>query len=238
MIEYIKKGIVLEKISFEDEHIVKLLIDDGNLLSLKAKGLDKNSSKNRMSLNSFNFVEVEYFTSENSNFKTGRLKTARVIKEFINDSNLALNVFEVCRNLILFNERNNLNIYNSLTKIINLFELNNYQFQSILVLMILILRSNGYFPIIDRCVKCGTNKDIKAFSLYEGGLICKNHDESIKYELPVATLKKLIEINSLKNPLECNDLNFTPDEIIKIKSMYKLFLENQLAFNLYFLNKI
>lgn len=238
MIEKIVTGIVLEKFVFEDEHIVKILSEGGDVVSLKAKGLDNYTSKNRMSLNIFNTVEVEYFTSPSNRKHTGRLKTARANKEFIKDNENTLNVMNVVRNLILDTNNNSILTYKTLERIIFSLENNNLLFQEILALMIITLRQNGITPIIDRCVKCGSNQDITSFSIYEGGLMCKKHEESKQYELKPNTLRKIIEINSLKDPITCRNLDFDQDEKNKIRSMYKMFLENQLAINLYLIDKL
>lgn len=238
MIEKINKGIVLHKWIYEDEHIIKILTEGGNVLSLKAKGLDSFESKNRMSLQIFNTVEVEYFTSHTSKRDTGRLKTATVIKEFKTESNYHnFSYIEVIRNIISYQEHNSNLTYKCLENIISMMENDLMNFQKLLNLMIITLRQNGYTMVVDRCAKCGSNQNIKGFEVYEGGLICSLHEEAEKYKLPKKTLLKLIEINSLKNPMECRDLDFNPDEILKIQSMYKQFMENQLALNLFMLDR-
>lgn len=238
MIEKICTGIVLHKWFYEDEHMVSLLTEGGNILRLKAKGLDSFTSKNSMSLHVFNKVEVEYFTSPNNKRYTGRLKRSRTLEEFKiegNQDNLA-NI-EVIRNLISQQDHNSILTFKTLEKIINLINMGQMKFQYLYALIIITIRQNGYPIVVDRCVKCGRNQNIKAFEVYEGGLICKLHEEANKYKLPASTLVKIIEINSLKNPMECRDLNFNQQEINIIKSMYKQFLENQLALNMYMLDR-
>ncbi|BDU67785.1 MAG: hypothetical protein TYPL_4380 [Candidatus Tyloplasma litorale] len=238
MIEKIVTAIVLEKISFNDEHLVKILSEGGNVITLKAKGLDLNSSKNRMSLGVFNEVEIEYFTSQFSRNNTGRLKTARIIKEFIYENNYnSINILNFCKNILLQQNNNSNQIYKSIQKIKNSLENNFYNFQFIFELLILKLRQNGYKPIVDKCALCQSNQNIKGFSIYEGGLICDKHEESIKYELEPSTLRKIITINTLKDPLYCNNLNLNQNEILKIKSMYKMFFENQLGISLFLIEK-
>lgn len=238
MVEKIATGIVLQKWFFEDEHMVKILTEGGSVLRLKAKGLDSFTSKNNMSLHIFNKVEVEYFTSPNNQRYTGRLKRARVLKEYLgeaSDANLAY--IEVIRNIIAYQDHNSILTFRILEQIINMIEIRQMKFQYLFTLMMVTLRQNGYTTIVDRCAKCGSNQNIKGFEVYEGGLICSKHDEGERYKLPTRTLVKLIEINSLKNPMECRDLEFTPDEVSKIQSMYKQFMENQLALNLYMLDR-
>ncbi len=238
MIEKLNTGIVLHKWVYEDEHIVKILTEGGNVLSLKAKGLDAWDSKNRMSLHIFNTVEVQYFTSHTNTRDTGRLKTASVIKEFKGEhSSQNFTYIEVIRNIIAYQEHNSMLTYKCLVHIINMMESNMMTFQHLLNLMIITLRQNGYVSVVDRCAKCGSNQNIKAFEIYEGGLICNQHEEANKYKLPKSTLMKLIEIHSLVNPMECRDLDFTPEEVSKIQSMYKQFMENQLALNLFMLDR-
>lgn len=236
MVEKIITGIVLNKFPYEDEHIVKILSEGGNIISLKAKGLGNLTSKNNASLMLFNICEVEYFTSISG--MTGRLKTARVLKEFIKDNELSLNVLETIRNIISERVRNTNVTYNTIKNILSSLENNNFSFQKLLALMIITLRNEGYKLVVNSCVKCGTNKNIKGFSIYEGGLICELHEEAKQYEADPSFLRKIIEINSIKNPIECNDLNFSPKEISMLKSMYKNFFENQLGINLYLINKI
>ena len=236
MIEKIITGIILDKFNYEDEHIVKILSEGGNVISLKAKGLSNLTSKNNASLNLFNVCEIEYFTS--SSGLTGRLKTSRVLKEFIKDTELSLNVIEVVKNIILGTKRNTIITFSIVKSILTSLENNNYSFQKVLSLMIFTLRNEGYIPLVSACVKCGSNQNIKGFSIYEGGLICELHDEAKTYAIDSSFLRKIIEINSVKNPIECKDLDFSPKEISMLKSMYKMFFENQLGINLYLLNKI
>ncbi len=239
MITKINKGIVLQTYIFEDEHIVKLLTEGGNVLQLKAKGLDSLTSKNRISLQVFNTVEVEYFTNNDMNMVSGRLKTAHCLKEFKGlDNERNLSLVEVIRNIILDQNSNSILTYSTLDKIISHLEIGTYKFQHLYSLFIITLRQNGYTPVIDRCSKCGDNQNIKGFEIYEGGLICEKHQEANDYKLPARTLVKIIEINSLKNPIECRDLDFTQEEVKQITSMYKMFLENQMGINLFMLNRV
>lgn len=237
MIEKIVTGLVLGKIEYEDEHIVKILSEGGNILSLKAKGLSNNFSKNRMSLQHFNKVEIEYFPAPFDSNR-GRIKRVNVIKEYIDDDEMSYAVAQVLNDILYpINSHNNY-IYNSVINILNALKDGNYSFQKMWSLFILILRNEGYISVVDKCVKCKNNQDIKAFSLYEGGLICKKHEEANRYKLPINFLKKIIEINIQKNPMLCGDLSLTPDEIKIIKSMYKSFFENQLGINLFLIKNI
>lgn len=238
MIEKINTGIVLKKWIYEDEHMVNILTEGGSVLRLKAKGLDSLVSKNAHSLQVFNKVEVEYFTSPTTKRNTGRLKTARAIKEYMGEHNdINFGYIEVIRNIISDQDHNSILTFNVLEEIIYRIENNTMNFQHIWALMIVTLRQNGYTTTVDRCVKCGSNQNIKGFEIYEGGLICKNHDEGESYKLDASTLVKIIEINTLKNPMDCKDLKLTMSEIAVIRSMYKQFFENQLAINLYMLDR-
>lgn len=237
MIEKIVTGIVLGKREFEDEHIVKILSEGGNILFLKAKGLHNNISKNRISLQLFNRVEIEYFPSP-SDSNRGRVKRATIVKEYINDDEASYSVIQVLNDVLYSLNSHNNAIYNAVVNILKSLTDKTYSFQKILALFIFILRNENYIPVVDKCVKCGSNQNIKAFSLYEGGLICEKHVEANKYKLPPTFLRKIIEINIQKNPLECRDLLFSPEEIIILKSMYKLFFENQLGINMYLLKNI
>ena len=144
----------------------------------------------------------------------------------------------LARNILEISKSNNILNYLAVIKILENIENNNYKFQDILALMIIILRQEGYKPEVGCCCKCGKMKNINGFSLYENGLICDNHSISQKYEMAPNLLRKIIEINSIENPIMCRDLFFEPNEIILLKSMYKLFFENQLGANLYLMNKI
>ncbi len=238
MIEKLNTGFVLEKRVFEDEHIVRILTEGGNIIALKAKGLDSFTSKNRMSLNILNKVEVEYFTSPTTKSNTGRLKTARALKEFTSLNDKTLDIVEVTRNILLDSNSNTTISYKILEKIIFAMESNNFRFQNVWELMVYTMRINGYIPIVDRCAKCGTTQDIKGFSLFEGGLICKNHEEANKYSMKGSTLRKIIEIHILKDPSMCNDLELTPEEEKNIKSMYKQFMEQHMGVNLFVIDRI
>ncbi len=237
MIEKIVTGIVLGKFPFEDENIIKILSEGGNIISLKAKGIDKYESKNRLSLSLFNIVEFEYFSSSN-NSNSGRLKRANLITEYLANSELSYSVVQVLRELLLAHDSYNNVIFNLTSKILRSLEKNTYSFQKMWAILILILRLDGYYPIINKCVKCGSNQNIKGFSLYEGGLICNKHGEGEKYKLEPNTLRKIIEMNALKNPYLCKELNLTPNEVMIVKSIYKQFFSNQLGINLYGIDKI
>lgn len=236
MIEKIITGIVLEKIPFEDEHIVKILTKGGNLISIRAKGLNKLTSKNRFSLRDFNICEIEYFTSGRTS--TGRLKRAKMIKEFSINDEWVLNIVNLIKEIVSKTKNNSNLIYEIINVILNKIEKNIYSFQDILSLLIVSLRNEGYNFVVDKCVKCGSFKKIKGFSLYEGGLICEKHEIANKYELDFNLLKKIIELNLIRNPLEAKDLNFSLEDIQKLKSMYKMFFENQLGINLFLITKI
>ncbi len=237
MIEKIVTGIVLGKREYEDEHIVKILSEGGNILSLKAKGLHNNISKNRTSLQPFNKVEVEYFAAPMDSNR-GRIKRATVNSEYTNDSELAYSAIQVMHDILYPLSTHNNAIYSAVSNVLDSIHNGTYNFQKMLSLFILILRNEGYTPTVDKCIKCGSNQKIKGFSLYEGGLICQNHEEGNKYNLDFSLLTKIIEIHLQINPMKCKDLDLTPDEVKILKSMYKMFFENQLGLNLYLIKNI
>lgn len=237
MIEKIITGIVLGKREYEDEHIVTILSEGGNILSLKAKGLHNNVSKNRISLQPFNRVEVEYFAAPMDSNR-GRIKRASVNNEYTNEGELAYSAIQVMHNILYPISSHNNAIYNSVINILDSINNGTYNFQKMLSLFILVLRNEGYTPKVNACVKCGSNQKIKGFSLYEGGLICQNHEEGNKYKLVYSLLEKIIEINLQINPMKTRDLNLTPEETQILKSMYKVFFENQLGLNLYLIKNI
>lgn len=237
MIEKIIKGIVLQKFNLEDEYVVKILSQGGNILTLKTKLSDRRIYENKTFLKEFNIVEIEYFTSNLNSKYEGRIENSKIIKEFKDRNEISKNIINIIKNIAL-ESNNSILTYKSLEKIIFSLEEKTFSFQHILVFMIIFLRQNGYQIIINKCAKCKNEKDIDFFSLYEGGLVCKSHEKIDKYKLSDSTIKKLIEINSLKNPLECKDLNFDLIEISKIQKMYKTFFENHIGINLYMLDKI
>lgn len=237
MIEKNVTGLVLGKREFENEHIVKILSEGGSVLSLKAKGLSNNASKNNLSLQQFNKVEVEYFPAPLDSNR-GRIKRATVIKEYIDDTEQSYAVAQVMNDILYPVSSHNNAIYEAVLNVLTSLKNKTYNFQKIWSLFIMVLRNEGYRPVIDKCVLCGTNQNINAFSLYEGGLICNLHQDGEKYKMTPELLRKIIEIYVQKNPLNCDNLNLTPDEVKYLKSMYKMFFENQLGLNLYLIKNI
>lgn len=237
MIEKIVTGLVLGKKEYEDEHLVKILSEGGNILSLKAKGLSNNVSKNRVSLQQFNKVEIEYFPAP-SDSNRGRIKRSTTVEEYIDNDEQSYAVAQVLNSILYPLMSHNNAIYTSVISVLESLKNKTYNFQKIWAVFILVLRNEGYSPVINKCVKCGSNQDIKAFSLYEGGLICQKHEEGEKYKLHPDFLRKIIEIYVQKNPMNCRDLSLNPTEITYLKSMYKAFFENQVGINLYLIKNI
>ena len=169
------EGIVVSEYPFEESSkVINILTKDG-VVGVIAKGAKKIKSPFFVTTNRFTLGIFNIFYKENALSKlidVDILKDYRNIKKDIVRVSYTTFITELV--LKVFKHENDKDIYNlylaSLDKI-------NEGFDSLIITNILklkLLDHLGIKPIIDRCVECGSKKEIITISSYLGGYVCKN----------------------------------------------------------------
>ncbi|MGL4183812.1 MAG: DNA repair protein RecO [Metamycoplasmataceae bacterium] len=180
-IDKIVNGLIIDKIesNVQNGFLLKVLSDEG-LLFIKAKGIKKPESKNRISTEIGVFSELEILVSNN----TYILKRANSLNDYLikirNNSIIYKKIIEL---FSLIKEKNNyfLNCFKNVMQEINNFEDEIQFIQTYLVSKL--LKDKGIQLLFDKCIFCKTNQKLSFFSFSDGGMICFNHANNKKTNL-------------------------------------------------------
>ncbi len=169
------EGIVVSEFTYEESSkIIKLFTKDG-VISVIAKGAKKLKSPFFSSTSKFTYGIYNIIYKENGLSRlvdTDILDDFRNIKKDIIKVSYATFITEL--SIEVYKHEENKNIYDlylaSISKI-------NRGFDPLVISDILelkLLDNLGIRPVIDKCVSCGSVKDIVTVSSYLGGFVCKN----------------------------------------------------------------
>ncbi|MGL5521776.1 MAG: DNA repair protein RecO [Metamycoplasmataceae bacterium] len=180
-IDKIVNGLIIDKIeaNVQNGFLLKVLTDEG-LLFIKAKGIKKPESKNRISTEIGVFSELEILVSNN----TYLLKRATSLNDYLikirTNSIIYKKIIEI---FSLINEKNNnfLNWFKVVMQEINNFEDEIQFIQTYLVSKI--LEDKGIQLLFDKCVFCKSNQKLSFFSFADGGMLCFDHANNKKTNL-------------------------------------------------------
>ncbi|MGN1345066.1 MAG: DNA repair protein RecO [Traorella sp.] len=180
------KGIVLTNVILNDNDIIMNVLSEVGKVSIKAKGVLKPKSKNRV------VTQVGCFclfhTIDRVNQQVYLLKNAETIERFNSiQSNLDKQAIMQC----LLEGFNKLEIsFNDAVQYIRYLNdsINPYCLYALYLCHL--IRDSGIMMVVDECVKCHTLHGLYAFSTYDGGFICKDCYDSQKHiHLTIQELK-------------------------------------------------
>lgn len=221
----------------ENDALIYVLDEKGNVIRLKALGFFKNYSKNRQAITVSSFVQVEFF--QNIDFpNTGKLKKGLSLQVGKPKNIQHLNVIELIRSFIMQYKKIHNGSFKIIEKIINDFEYNSFNIIYLFHLINKIIQNENMFFELRKCSICKKNDKISGFSLKDGGLTCSNCDFNNENKLTIKIIKKIMilfmadNIDEIKNII----LDFEEEKILKI--MYKNYLSDSLGWNVKLLDNI
>lgn len=185
------EGLVLCVEEYKDQcGIIKVALPE-RIVSIYARGIMKETSKNRRLSNPFSKVRLVYDPKYSRDMLY--LIHGNVIWYgfHINENLLAQSICFVLRDLILKNGMTPL-VYEELERTWNAWNQNDetagYCYSC--ALMASMIKLAGIAPEIDFCIHCHSKKEIQLFSIEEGGFVCRNCNQSGK-RMKKDTLRKI-----------------------------------------------
>lgn len=186
------KGIILRVSQFRDFDCMVTLLTESGFVSFLARGVKKMTSKNAYLVNTFNYVNVCLMKGKDGYF----LKNGKLLSSYPNakkdiEKLSTLDFISELTNLFVLKEECH-NIFPFLIKTLELLELNIDSKMLSLLYFAKILKYSGYSIEVNCCQKCHKTRDIIAFSVNDGGFICREcFDSSNSIKLNPTTLKEI-----------------------------------------------
>lgn len=169
------KGYLINTLDFNQyDQIITFISDKGFLYPCISLGSRKLESKNRSQLRIGNYCEFEIFQARFAN-KISKLKKCKAI----NEADWRLSFFQPFNLLTESIQKTSItgkNLINYFVFIFNLIKEQTYnEKELILILLEKFCLLNGISLEVNRCVECGTKKQIHTLSLSKHGFVCHLH---------------------------------------------------------------
>src|SRR5690625_4237767 len=169
------EGIILKTQEYGETHkIVTIFTKQYGKISAICRGANKVKSK--LSSVTQPFIKGEFLIYLSRGLSTVRqgemLQSFRQIREDIIKTAYAAYITELSDKLLDTNEPD-LNVYNQLSN--TLTWVNDQLDYAIPIIMyeLKLFQKGGFAPIVDQCVICNHSNNLYAFSIQEGGILCK-----------------------------------------------------------------
>ena len=222
-----KKGIVLKQIDYKDnDAIINVLSQKGELLSLYARGVKKTKSKNAAAILVFTFAQFDYFLSQKGLHTLKKAKKIENYYEDINDYNkiiVAFMLLDITLSISRLEVEANIELFKLLKSSLSTIKKVN---EHILLayFLIKILKQQGLYLNVDNCSICKSQK-VSFISYNNGGFICHNcaKDEKIEnYDVEILKIFRIINKIDIDNLplLEVSE----KDSITLVKIVYNFFV--------------
>lgn len=201
----------------EKDAILEALSEDGNN-SYLVKGLMSPKSPNIVLSNVLVLADIEL---EEGKYKHPLVKKSKIISspyhlgDTLDKLGAITLIDEITINLLQEEER--VALYSDLKKLIKDIEKNKTDIRSlILIYFMKVLREAGYSFEVNKCVKCGTKKNIATFSFSSGGFVCKDclEEESLNLSKEaMLSIRKAVLASGYQDIEELTDESFK--EVLK-----------------------
>ena len=174
-----KVGFLIKKQDFgHSDEIVTILTNEGEF-SFFSVGSRTIKSKNKVSLQIGNLIEIEYFKSRLSN-KLSKLKRASTItKPNINEFKIAEIIFKIYKRLSKIGEVDR-RFFSLLIEIYSYIDELKWTSTIEVYFLYKMISFTGYPLVMDKCLECGRKDRIVDFNFIKGGFICALHSEENK----------------------------------------------------------
>lgn len=206
------KIIVLSLTKYKEKDTIVNAISEDEYLTFNAHGILSPTNKNASINNQLTIADVILSKSKSNKYS---LKECSVIASpfrINNDINymVAISLLAEATNKMLDDEEKPM-AFPYLEKAILALKNSKYPLLITLSYLSKLMRLAGYSFEINRCVRCGSKKDIVAFTFDEGGYVCKNCvDEGDKLDLTKDQLL-LIRTVSGSTDFEFNNVEYNED---------------------------
>ena len=196
--------VVSETLYGESSKIINVLTEDNGIVGIMAKGAKKVKSKLRIGTEKFTIGVFNVYYYEG---KLSKLISVDIVNSLVNIKSDIIKIgyltyiTELAHQCARQNSSND--IYKILISTINKMEegLNPKILTNIMEIKMLDYLGSGLE--LDKCVICGTSKNILTFSNKNGGLVCKNcYTNEVIYDNKVILMLRAyhhIEIDSIKS---------------------------------------
>lgn len=199
-----KNALVLESVPYKErDAIVSYLCEDG-LIRVLARGVQKDTSKNRRVTQPFSRVLIT-LNEKNNRFPTLMYGSAIQYYYRIQHDLVVQGVCFVLNDLIK-RTRSNSSLFHYLESCWKAFQQGEENYVWACLVLREIIKEEGIQPQIDGCVHCGRPDQIETVSLQEGGLLCRrcNHGR-----YPQQSKNELIRMISLFRVKEADIVRFS-----------------------------
>lgn len=190
----------------EKDGIIDAISENGDITFL-AKGIFDPKNKNAAINNVLVTADIEL---NEGNYRYPVLKSCSIIENPMKVNNdyyylsAILLIAEATKVLLQDEEKER--IFNSLCNAIHMLKEAKQPWEILLCYFAKLLSVGGYEFEVNRCVVCGSKKDIVTFSFVDGGFICRNcFDEEMEKEL---NKSQMLLIRSAFNNQELKEIDF------------------------------
>lgn len=194
MLEKIK-GVIIKTQDYGETHkIVTLFSKKLGKFSAIARGAKK--TKSRMAAVTQPFIYGEFFVYVNSGLSTIQqgevINSFRPIREDIVKMAYTAYIAELT-DKILSSKITDIDLYEQFFQTLSFISENENPEIPIMMYELKLYQKGGFAPIVDRCVNCGNEMNLTAFSIREGGLLCSSchHIDPQAFKLPLSLAKIL-----------------------------------------------
>lgn len=157
----------------EHDALLKVLCEDGSLMSLSARGVRKVTSKNAPAVQLFTLARLQLNYQETSSMQSLRraeiINSYRKIREDLMKQSIATYFCE-CIHRSGFED----NVYELLKQSLDILQDAEHPLQPLCLFQAIMNRMHGIEPYVDGCVRCQNMQDIQAVSRRDGGFVCKH----------------------------------------------------------------
>lgn len=196
----------------EHDALLKVLCEDGEILSVSAKGVQKMNSKNAPAVQLFTlarlYVDVHFSSTMQSLRRAEIINSYRKIREDLLKQSIASYFCES-----IYCSAFDFNMYPMLKKCMDILQKTEKPIQILCLYQAIMNRIHGIEPFVDGCVRCLSPRLIHAISFRDGGFVCVNclhQEDQIKSKDHLKTFRLLCKAN-LEHAELIETLTFTPD---------------------------
>ena len=213
--------LILRHTDYKESDLILGGVSPYGQVSFIGKGLKKTTSKNAHACRLFSCSLMQYDKKEDRTIhlmKTASLiDSYRALREDLDLQILASLIAEIAMKIHDGND-----LYAMVRKAFDLLKTKEKPFLVTASFLSDVLKREGNQPMTDMCVRCGSTKNIVAYSMEEGGFICRDcYNVKPALLLDVPTLKNLrILVKGTMDQIE-----YMPEELDK-PAVTRLFLES------------
>ncbi|NLY63242.1 MAG: DNA repair protein RecO [Erysipelothrix sp.] len=225
-LEVLASALILRQTDYKDnDAIILALSEQGEFISLYARGIKKSMSKNAGGLQAMTFSQLTYFEKTKG---LHLLKSAKYINSYVKDLNdydqmmTAFILVEIITNIQRYQVENNPEIYQAITQALSL--LNQVDNTLIIAkLLVIVLELNGQKLIADACAKCGDQK-VNYISSDYGGFVCYECLVSNDVEVYSLEVMKLFRYVNKTDLLKLKNNDFKDNDLLEcLKIIYSFY---------------